>query len=74
MFEPIIHNLDKDDLHFELLESYNKLIDSKPTTGNLQQKIEAQRKWKIECLDLFDKIRSHAHILKGKNTHEGLEI
>lgn len=50
IFSPIIHNLRPEDPGFRECQTYNKLIANKPkVSGNLQAKIESERRWKLQC-------------------------
>lgn len=50
IFAPIVHNLRPEDPGFRECQDYNKLIANKPKTiGNLQAKIENERRWKLQC-------------------------
>jgi len=52
IFNHILHNTDN-----KKIKAYNRLITKKPTGGNLQQKIEAQKAWKAKCQALLNEIR-----------------
>lgn len=58
MFQPIIHNLEVGTDLSSLVQQYNLLITKKPTFGNLEQKIAAQRVWKGDCQDLLIRINN----------------
>lgn len=53
MFTPILHNTNN-----KKVRKYNKLIANKPKDGaNLQDKINKQTAWKMDCIALLAEIR-----------------
>lgn len=59
MFTPIIHNLPDNHPAYATCQHYNSLIANKPKGADmtLDQKIEAQRLWKAQCDDAYNKVK-----------------